>query len=158
MRLVIELFWVKIRSVTGETDVYELHWNIWFHFGKKRRWECNLRAYLWVMITYELLNGNIVFYELISIYCVQLLMWSVTFAFIGLSNAYEKWGVYWIKHSENLTTQVQVMPSWTPMYFSWPLTFINRFKVYRICVLGQSRVSNFILNMVTLLIALNLYR
>jgi len=52
MRLIIELlwvFWAKIRSLKGETNVYGLYWDFSFHCGEKRRCVCNLGAYLWVI-------------------------------------------------------------------------------------------------------------
>jgi len=69
---------------------------------------------------------------------------------LGLVMQYEKWGVYWIKNSENWVTQVQVMSYWTLMCLPWPLTFIIHFKVYRMCIWGQHSGLSVILNQVML--------
>jgi len=73
----------------------------------------------------DLTNENIKCYELISIYCVQWLIWSAKFPLLGLIMKYKKWRVCWIKNSESPPTQVQVVSSWTLMYCSWPITFIT---------------------------------
>jgi len=74
MRFVIELFLVflvKIRSLKGQMNVYELYET--FSSIVRRKEDDNI---IWEpiyesCISYELYKGNIKFYEFISIYCVQ---------------------------------------------------------------------------------------
>ena len=148
MRLFIELFWVKIRSWKGNPMFVNCIRTFGSVVGRKKDdyaiWELN--------------GGNIKIYKLISMYFVQWLIWLMKLPLMDLLMKYLKCGVDRIKNSENWATQVQVMSSWTLMYLFWPLTFINYLKMYWICGLGQSSVSNVILKMVTPFLALNLYR
>ena len=106
----------------------------------------------------ELYKENTKSNVLLNIYCMQWIIWSVKLPLMDLLMKYLECEVYSIKNGENWATQVQVMPSWTFMYLSWPLTFVIHFKVYRTCVLGHSSVSNVILNMTTPLLIVNLYQ
>jgi len=85
-------------------------------------------------ISYGLYKENTKSNELVGVDCVQWLIWSAELPSLSWIMKYEKWGVCWTKNNKNWVTQVQVMPSWTLMYLSWPLTFINCFKVYWIRV------------------------
>jgi len=84
-------------------------------------------------ICYELCKWNIKFCELISIYWVQWLMLSVKMALLGSIMKCGKWGVYWIKNSENWSTQVQVTSHWTLICLPWPLTLLSISKYIK-CV------------------------
>ena len=101
-------------------------------------------------INYEVYEGNIKFYELIAIYCVQWLIWSVKMPLIDSTMKYQKRAMYLNKIGENWATSVQVMSHWTLICLPWPITFIVHFKVHRMCILGQSSGLSVILNQVRL--------
>jgi len=120
------VFWAKLRSLKGETNIYGLYWGIQFHYGQKRSQVCILGAYLLIMNQLWTLQKNTKFSDFIRFYCVQWLFWGEKLHLLNLLMEYDKWED---ETSDNWAMQVQVMPFWTDMYLSRLYTFITHFKV-----------------------------
>ena len=99
-------------------------------------------------INYGFYKENTKFSKLNSFYCIQWFILNEKLHLLDLLKKYEKWGGYWINHSENWAKQSANYVIWTNTYLSWPRTFITHVKVYQMYLLNHSNVLTVILNQV----------